>query len=519
MHKYGKAILWSSGAIASVAYLYWAWYSNNAQQNSTGRRKRKRRKIPGLYNVGNTCFMNVILQSFAGQASFVKWLKEVSRNHQCKEKHLLAQSLSSVMDAVFDDAEHSCYDPSFLLTDLSARGWTIPYDEHDAHEFFHVVISTLEDELKHSKAPDVSLNSLSAVVETKNQKALSRCEQSCDVTIDSCDDKHPLDGSISNLLLKDHLYRGTFSVYLKCSACDSKNPITYESFDSLSLPIGPGFPIRKMNLLDCLHSYLACELLHDVQCENCTQRMNNVSQKYQTSDQNQNINKSVMAEDTPTTRSTNHPLTAESMIAKISLSPCKQIEIEQANDEQPLKVKSSFYKMCKFSKLPKCLCIHLQRLVWKHGTPIKLGHFVDFPELLDLGPFAHGYDKQGPPLSQHNPVFHSILSSFETRKSPLLSNCARSSSQFPSGLKGGSNATCKLQQPRRVLYQLTSVVVHLGDWSFNGHFVAYRRMVYEDTDGTKVCKWFYTSDDCVQEVGVRDVLANPAYLLFYEKVA
>lgn len=39
--------------------------------------------------------------------------------------------------------------PSGLLQDLAGRGWQIPSEEQDAHEFFHVVMTTLFEEHHH----------------------------------------------------------------------------------------------------------------------------------------------------------------------------------------------------------------------------------------------------------------------------------------------------------------------------------------------------------------------------------
>lgn len=38
------------------------------------------------------------------------------------------------------------YSPGAVLRALHALGWVIPPDEHDAHELFHVVLSSLEEE-------------------------------------------------------------------------------------------------------------------------------------------------------------------------------------------------------------------------------------------------------------------------------------------------------------------------------------------------------------------------------------
>lgn len=47
-------------------------------------------------------------------------------------------------------------------------------------------------------------------------------------------------------------------------------------------------------------------------------------------------------------------------------------------------IKRSFRRRLCLAKLPECLCIHLQRLVWIGGNPVKMRNFVLFPEILDV---------------------------------------------------------------------------------------------------------------------------------------
>lgn len=38
------------------------------------------------------------------------------------------------------------YSPGAVLRVLHAHGWVIPPEEHDAHELFHVILTSLEEE-------------------------------------------------------------------------------------------------------------------------------------------------------------------------------------------------------------------------------------------------------------------------------------------------------------------------------------------------------------------------------------
>ena len=63
----------------------------------------------------------------------------------------------------------------------------------------------------------------------------------------------------------------------------------------------------------------------------------------------------------------------------------------------------------------------------------------------------------------------------------------------------------------RSLYRLQAVIVHIGEvWS--GHFVTYRRAINTED------AWVYVSDEYTKLASKQTVLANTAYLLFYERI-
>ncbi|CAB5380763.1 unnamed protein product [Rhizophagus irregularis] len=85
------------------------------------------------------------------------------------------------------------------------------------------------------------------------------------------------------------------------------------------------------------------------------------------------------------------------------------------------------------------------------------------------------------------------------------------SSPISSPILAGIGASCKEDEipSGENIYKLKSVIVHQGDHR-SGHFITYRRK--EESDG-----WWRLSDEYVEEVKLKQVLNEEAYMLFYEK--
>lgn len=68
-----------------------------------------------------------------------------------------------------------------------------------------------------------------------------------------------------------------------------------------------------------------------------------------------------------------------------------------------------------------------------------------------------------------------------------------------------------IKKPTTALYQLNSVLVHLGGISEAGHFIVYRRRINSK-------EWLSISDDHIRECSELEVFSSMAYILFYERI-
>ncbi|XP_031164618.1 ubiquitin carboxyl-terminal hydrolase 30 isoform X2 [Sander lucioperca] len=454
-----------AAAIAAGVYVLWG--------PITERKKRKRGMVPGLLNLGNTCFLNSLLQGLAACPSFIKWLETFSCSptiQSCKDNHL-STTLLQLLKALSSNepGEEDVLDAGCLLDVLRLYRWHISsFEEQDAHELFHVLTSSLEEE--RDRQPKVahlfdvhSLESLS----DQDEKTMT------------CRSRAPLH-PIPSPWKSQHPFHGRLTSNMSCKRCEQQSPVRYDSFESLSLSIPLPQWGRPISLDQCLQHFISSETIKEVECENCTKLQ-----------QGTTVNGQVL----------------ESQ-------------------------RTTFVKQLKLGKLPQCLCIHLQRLTWSsEGTSVKRQEHVQFTEYLSMDRYKHHASTHRSQRIKCAPNPTKAENSDDSMKKPS----ANGTEHRNNNNKPFSNGTCSsvfLQSPganpqlgltydyspTEYLFQLTAVLVHHGDMH-SGHFVTYRRSPSSPrTSSPFSSQWLWVSDDSVRKASQHEVLSSNAYMLFYERV-
>uniref|UniRef100_M8BXL8 Ubiquitin carboxyl-terminal hydrolase n=1 Tax=Aegilops tauschii TaxID=37682 RepID=M8BXL8_AEGTA len=419
----------------------------------------------GLQNLGNNCFLNVILQALASCDHFVSSLDDLLGSDD-----VLPEEQSERMPLILA--------LSSLLKDLSrVRDQKIVLNpESDASEAFVHLLTSLRDEFSHCYVP---YKSSLADITMFHSKVYKQREDRMRV------------GELTPLSLD------------------------FENFHCLPLsPVADinGDIINGCSLVDCLKHFTVLEHLDNYRCDHC---WHNAASKYfslQSEVDEEKVNKLRTCVDYDSCNC-KHLFGPEKTTWSVSSKATKQLAITRCPKIlciHLLRASISFD-----GELVKRQG-HVSFPLLLNLSPFAGGTFTTGQ---GPGPSAMNVQRYDTPslqfyrqLNAHMPI-------------NMLTTGGNSSSQAPKDQGNVDVATSSSpsssSSSRMELYRLSAVVEHYGVCG-GGHYAAYRRVAStpdaNDQVGPRRKHWVYVSDDHVSQVSEDDVLGAEATLLFYERL-
>ncbi|CAH2327260.1 ubiquitin carboxyl-terminal hydrolase 21 isoform X2 [Pelobates cultripes] len=226
----------------------------------------------GLRNLGNTCFMNAVLQCLSSTKPLRDYVLRQEYRHEqpgsSKGQQELTEVFADVIASLWSPEATDAVNPSRLKSVFQKYVPSFTgYSQQDAQEFLKFFMDRIHVEInrKCRKTPSI-LSDTKRPMPVEPQDSLSDDERANQMW------KRYLEREDSKVV---DLFVGQLKSCLKCQSCGYRSP-TFEVFCDLSLPIPKkGFTSGKVSLLDCFNLFTKEEELNSENapiCDRCRQR-------------------------------------------------------------------------------------------------------------------------------------------------------------------------------------------------------------------------------------------------------
>ncbi|XP_017870979.1 PREDICTED: ubiquitin carboxyl-terminal hydrolase 30 homolog [Drosophila arizonae] len=565
-----EKILMAAGVtVAAVvgAFVFWG---------PSGSRLRQRRgQIAGLHNFGRTCFLNTLLQALAACPQFIAWL-QLYNGASPDRKSLISSMLSTleVVNGTHATLRGDPHSPGAVLRALNTLGWVIPQEEHDAHELFHVLLSSLEEEatrpqqvgcLSDALLPATASNQMNVGNDTGDgldmgtgaATAAAAAYRTCNMAGQRIGDQpnRPSSAMLTDFLNMEYDEATSLQRLVRSEAHTPDSPASVcerETSEIMTpatagaggastfLPFGYGLDFETQAEPLNVSPMLGNERLSRPRLPQ--QQQLQQQQQHQGEGLNRRVSSScrslerlnrgpgrVSIWSSMMPSQVAHPFQG-AMGAQIVCNGCgsKSAVRYDKFDSITLNLPSqrrtglslghllSEYITSEDLSDVKCDSCNETTMHTKSVTfaklPACLCIHIARTVWLPTGQVCKRQDYVHFPESLSMAPYSFVQPHLNSQAgTPWGSTMSLYSSSLPMNNGGGAGGEGFGAMFPKNLYRLLAVVVHSGEAN-SGHFVTYRRGSLRNAH-----RWFYTSDTIVREVSIDEVLSVPAYLLFYDR--
>jgi ubiquitin C-terminal hydrolase len=500
--------------------------------------KGSRRKIQfsrrGLVNLGNTCFLNCVLQCLV-TPYFLEHLKDISQHYPqshddepCFSRDLLhlLQELKEEQEVGEYTNESPVVNPRRVLDSLkSYQKWIAAGEQEDAYEALELILSIVETEAEAWRKSEGGMllnfalrdrpllsaaqwrNSAPGVFDYggSGRDVNKEEEEKEDGEEKECDGQSP--------------FRSLVAYSMQCQSCGRYRAKTQEACKVMSLPLSAPNPNHVPNragagagagvyrksagsgavnrtLSECMHAAFAPEVLHDVYCDACTAERVRVYIAEKAGPaaaamarQPEVLRMGVLGGkrgrmETEAVSASSGGGSGDASDSFLHESHFESTEMKLFLEAIGLpRAATTAVRTLSMQTLPNILALHLKRFSFSMvtGESTKLTHRVAFP-------FSFSLDRTG---AMHNYANTATATECEceseSERESAVSACAH--------------------------YELSSVLVHASssDSVHYGHFLCCVR------EGEGGGRWLAISDREVWQLSQEQVAGASAFMLFYTK--